>query len=159
MASTVARFNIRVYILLLDESKTSVLLSDEIVDMKYITKFPGGGIEYGEGILDCLHREAKEELGQDVEVIRHFYTTEFFQLSRFDPGDQIVSIYYECRLPENRDRRRLPLFRVTNSKFDFVENREREESFRWIALNKIEKEEVSFPIDQEVVTRIKYDLL
>ncbi len=54
----VTRFNIRVYILLLDERNNSVLLSDEIVDSEYITKFPGGGLEKGEGILDCLHREA-----------------------------------------------------------------------------------------------------
>jgi hypothetical protein len=42
---SIVRFNIRVYILLLDESKTRVLLSDEIIGGKYFTKFPGGGLE------------------------------------------------------------------------------------------------------------------
>lgn len=152
---SIVRFNIRVYILLLDESKTSVLLSDEIIGGKYFTKFPGGGLEYGEGIIDCLHREALEELGQEVEVVRHFYTTEFFQISQFIPGDQIVSVYYECCLPKNADGRRLPSFRVTNKKFDFVEVKEREESFRWQTFEKLNKEEMSFPIDQEVVSRLK----
>ncbi len=152
---SIVRFNIRVYILLLDESKTSVLLSDEIIGGKYFTKFPGGGLEYGEGIIDCLHREALEELGQEVEVVRHFYTTEFLQISRFIPGDQIVSVYYECCLPKNTAGRRLPSFRVTNKKFDFVEMKEREESFRWQTFKKLNKEEMSFPIDQEVVSRLK----
>ncbi len=152
---SIVRFNIRVYILLLDESKTSVLLSDEIIGGKYFTKFPGGGLEYGEGIIDCLHREALEELGQEVEVVRHFYTTEFLQVSQFIPGDQIVSVYYECCLPKNTDGRRLPSFRVTNKKFDFVEKKEREESFRWQTLKKLNKKEMSFPIDREVVSRLK----
>jgi len=152
---SIVRFNIRVYILLLDESKTRVLLSDEIIGGKYFTKFPGGGLEYGEGIIDCLHREALEELGQEVEVARHFYTTEFLQISRFIPGDQIVSVYYECCLPKNTDGRRLPSFRVTNKKFDFVEVKEREESFRWQTFKKLNKEEMSFPIDREVVSRLK----
>jgi 8-oxo-dGTP diphosphatase len=154
---SIVRFNIRVYILLLDESKTSVLVSDEIIGGKYFTKFPGGGLEYGEGILDCLHREAMEELGQEVEVARHFYTTEFFQLSQFNPGDQIVSIYYECCLPKNSAGRRLPSFRVSNSKFEFVEMKEREESFRWVAFKNLKREEMSFPIDQEVVSRFKQE--
>jgi 8-oxo-dGTP diphosphatase len=152
---SIVRFNVRVYILLLDESKTRVLLSDEIIGGKYFTKFPGGGLEYGEGIIDCLHREALEELGQEVEVVRHFYTTEFLQISQFIPGDQIVSVYYECCLPKNTDGRRLPSFRVTNNKFDFVEVKEREESFRWQTFKKLNKEEMSFPIDQEVVSRLK----
>ena len=152
---SIVRFNIRVYILLLDESKTRVLLSDEIIGGKYFTKFPGGGLEYGEGIIDCLHREALEELEQEVEVIRHFYTTEFLQISQFIPGDQIVNFYYECCLPKNTDGRRLPSFRVTNKKFDFVEMKEREESFRWQTFKKLNKEEMSFPIDREVVSRLK----
>ncbi len=152
---SIVRFNIRVYILLFDESKTKVLLSDEIIGGKYFTKFPGGGLEYGEGILDCLHREAMEELGQEVEVVRHFYTTEFFQISQFIPGDQIVSVYYECCLPKNTDGRRLPSFRVTNKKFNFVERKERAESFRWQTLKKLKIKEMSFPIDQEVVSRFE----
>lgn len=154
---SVVRFNIRVYILLMDESKTSVLLSDEIIGGKYFTKFPGGGLEYGEGIVDCLHREAREELGQAVELVRHFYTTEFFQLSQFDPSDQIVSIYYECCLPQNSEGNRIPLFRVSDEKYDFVENKEREESFRWAALNNLKTQEMSFPIDRQVVSRLCHD--
>jgi len=150
----ITRFNIRVYILLLDEQRESLLLSDEIVDGGHYTKFPGGGLEYGEGILDCLHREALEEFGQDVEVIRQFYTSENFVESRFVPGDQIICVYYECALQADHNGRRLPRFRVAERPFDFVEFREREESFRWRRLDEIEPEEMSLPLDREVLARL-----
>lgn len=150
----ITRFNIRVYILLFDEHRKSLLLSDEIVEGEYYTKFPGGGLEYGEGILDCLHREAREELGQDVEVLNHFYTSENFQASRFKPEEQIICVYYNCWLPENAQGWRLPVFRVTGQKFDFVENREREESFRWQTINTLREEDMSLPLDRLVVVRL-----
>lgn len=152
---TVTRFNIRVYILLFDERKKNILLSDEIVEGEYYTKFPGGGLEYGEGILDCLHREAIEELGEDVEVLRHFYTSEYFQVSRFKPEDQIICVYYECVLPENADGRRIPVFRVSERQYDFIEHREREESFRWQAIEKLRQEDLSLPIDRLVAARLR----
>ena len=83
--------------LLLDENRSNVLVSDEILFGDYFTKFPGGGLEYGEGIIDCLHREAREELGQDIEIVRQLYTTESFQPSLFIPDDQIICVYYQCR--------------------------------------------------------------
>lgn len=151
---SINRFNIRVYILLLDESQEHLLLSDEIVEGGYYTKFPGGGLEYGEGILDCLHREALEEFGQDVEVLRQFYTSENFQRSRFVPEDQIICVYYECRLPRDPNGRRRPRFRVAERTYDFVEHREREESFRWRRLDAIEPEEMSLPLDRVVLARL-----
>ena len=62
----VDRFNIRVYGLLFHGG--SVLVSDEMVQGRRITKFPGGGMMPGEGTLDCLRREIREETGLEVEV-------------------------------------------------------------------------------------------
>jgi ADP-ribose pyrophosphatase YjhB (NUDIX family) len=68
------RFNIRVYALILDRQEKNILISDERVAGLEFSKFPGGGLEFGEGVMDCIHREAIEELGQEIEVkinLRH----------------------------------------------------------------------------------------
>ena len=154
MTEDIRRFNIRVYLLLLDELEDSLLLSDEIVRGDYFTKFPGGGLEYGESLLDCLQREAREELGHEVEVLRQFHTSESFQRSTFAHQDQLICIYYECRLPRAAGGRREPGFRIAERPFDFVDHREREESFRWRRLDQIDPVELSLPLDREVLTRL-----
>src|SRR5437764_4412546 len=93
------QFNLRVYGLLLDSNKR-VLLSDEFIRGQYITKFPGGGLELGEGTRDCLKREFKEETNLDVTIGDHIYTTDFFQISGFNHVDQIISIYYFAHAEE-----------------------------------------------------------
>jgi len=148
------RFNIRVYILLLDETKTHILLSDEIINGEYITKFPGGGLEFGEGIIDCLHREAMEELGQDVEVIEQYYTSECFQASMFRPDEQIICVYYQCFLAADIEGNRIPRFRVTDRAFDFVEFREREESFRWQTIESLVPDDLSLPLDRTILAKL-----
>jgi 8-oxo-dGTP diphosphatase len=85
------RFNIRVYGIWLHEGR--VLINEELIRGQKVIKFPGGGLELGEGTIDGLKREWKEELGIDIQVIKHFYTTDFFQQSAFDDS-QVISIYY-----------------------------------------------------------------
>ncbi len=86
------RFNVRVYGILID-GENRVLLSFEQYKQHVFTKFPGGGLEYGEGTLDALKREFREELGIEPFNFRHFYTTDFFQQSAFNDS-QVISIYY-----------------------------------------------------------------
>ena len=93
------RFNLRVYGILINE-KRQVLVSDEYIRGGYYTKFPGGGLEFGEGTRDCLAREFMEEMNLRVEVGDHIYTTDFFQLSAFNPDHQIISIYYYAKALE-----------------------------------------------------------
>src|SRR3984957_15003342 len=92
-------FNLRVYGVLLGPNN-EVLVSDEFIRGEYITKFPGGGLEFGEGTRDCLKREFKEELDLEVEVGEHIYTTDFFQMSAFNNQQQIISIYYYAKALE-----------------------------------------------------------
>src|SRR5215203_387805 len=87
------RFNIRVYGVL-KNNKNEILVTDERIRCKEYTKFPGGGLEFGEGTRDCLKREFLEEMNLKVQVDEHLYTTDFFQMSAFNPEHQIISIYY-----------------------------------------------------------------
>src|SRR6478672_4994784 len=89
------KFNVRVYGLLINEND-QVLLSDEEEYGFRFSKFPGGGLEYGEGLIDALKREFVEECNAEVEVLEHFYTTDFFIQSAFNDS-QIISVYYIVR--------------------------------------------------------------
>jgi ADP-ribose pyrophosphatase YjhB (NUDIX family) len=135
-------FNVRVYGLLQFENK--ILLADEIIKGMYITKFPGGGLEFGEGTIDCLKREFLEELNQPIKNIRHFYTTDFFQVSAFNPNHQIISIYYLAE----------PLgelnFTTKQSIFDFDTIENDACVFRWIDKNELTSEMLTLPIDKIV---------
>ncbi|MCF8449363.1 MAG: NUDIX domain-containing protein [Taibaiella sp.] len=92
------RFNIRVYGIWIKEGR--LLVNEEQIRGRSIIKLPGGGLDWGEGIADCLKREWKEELGIDIEVLEHFYTTDFFQASAFDDS-QVISIYYRVSAPDD----------------------------------------------------------
>ena len=147
----IEKFTIRVYGILTDENKR-VLLSDEFIRGDYFTKFPGGGMELGEGTRDCLKREFKEETGLDVTIGDHIYTTDFFQLSAFNPSHQILSIYYFAQALE-------PIhYPIRTSFFDFDSNQlevyERTgetETFRFIDWDELTPDSVTLPIDKIVV--------
>ena len=149
------KFNIRVYGILINEQK-QLLVADEFIRGNYYTKFPGGGLEFGEGTRDCLKREFVEEMNLKVEVLEHLYTTDFFQESAFRPGDQIISIYYLVKALE-------PIaVRLSNLEFDFdadqlslYEKNNEIETFRFIDWNKLSEESVTLPIDKVVVSLIK----
>ena len=136
-------FNIRVYGLFLN-SQNHVLVSDEYQLDTHMTKFPGGGLEFGEGTIDCLRREMREECQQEITDIQHFYTTDFFQQALYFNDHQLISIYYTARLAE-------PLnFKIGYKPFDFEPNQNGNQSFRWVDTGKINPVEFTFPIDKHV---------
>lgn len=92
-------FNVRVYALL--EHKGKVMVMHEPFQGKLIYKFPGGGLEFGEGTVDCIKREFLEELNLNVDVTSHFYTQDFFILNAFDPSEQVLLIYYKASVSDN----------------------------------------------------------
>lgn len=141
-------FNIRVYALIIKQGK--ILLTDEIRFGIRMTKFPGGGLKLGEGTIDCLRREIQEEMGVEIEHIEHFYTTDFFQQTRFtNPPSQLISIYYRCRLTEKPD------VVFTDKPFDFEKNIEGAQVFRWAALQKLRDEDLTLPVDRVVLRKIQ----
>jgi len=148
-------FNIRVYGVLINEQK-QVLVSDEYIRGNYYTKFPGGGLELGEGTRDCLEREFKEEMNLEVEVGEHLYTTDFYQVSAFNPAHQIISIYY---LTNALEEIKVPL---RTKEFDFDEQQlevynkiQMTETFRFIDWQKFSADSVTLPIDKIVAALLK----
>ena len=139
----IKQFNIRVYGILINKNN-QVLVTDELIKGNEITKFPGGGLEFGEGTIECLKREFMEETNNAIEVIEHFYTTDFFQQSAYFLEHQIISIYYLVKPVSTFEI-------ITKEKiFDFTEREEYEQTFRWLAVNKITENHFTLPIDKLV---------
>ena len=142
------RFVIRVYALIVNEKK-EVLLSDEYMMDTLMTKFPGGGLEFGEGTVDCLKREALEEFGQPIEIISHFYTTDFFQPSKFHENAQLICIYYLARFTESIR------FKISDKPYDFPELKNGSQAFRWRPVKGMFFNELTYPIDKKVLEKLK----
>jgi 8-oxo-dGTP diphosphatase len=148
-------FNIRVYGILSGKNK-EVLVSDEFIRGGQYTKFPGGGLEFGEGTRDCLIREFQEEMGLAVKVTDHLYTTDFFQMSAFNPEHQIISIYYKVvALEEIRVPLRTRLFDFDEAQMDVYHKTGETETFRFVPWEFFSAESVSLPIDKVVAGLLK----
>jgi 8-oxo-dGTP pyrophosphatase MutT (NUDIX family) len=148
----VTRFNLRVYGIVIND-QGEVLISHERRNGFEFTKFPGGGLELGEGILDALKREFLEELGVPVESARLFYLNEFYQTSVFKTEDQIISFYYLVTLKSTKITvgvKNQPVGSMDSSDFEWVE---------WLALTDLIPDQMTFPIDKIVVTELKDSLL
>lgn len=135
-------FNVRVYGILVHENK--LLVSDEYIKGMNITKLPGGGLEFGEGPIECVIREFKEELNLDIEVTSHFYTTDFFVNSAFNTNSQVISIYYMVKALGKHE------FQVSDKVFDFNKKEEGAQSLRWIDLDKVSENDFTFIIDKRI---------
>jgi len=148
-------FNIRVYGILSGKNR-EVLVSDEFIRGNQYTKFPGGGLEFGEGTRDCLKREFLEEMSLRVRVTEHLYTTDFFQMSAFNPEHQIISIYY---LVEALEEIKVPLrtksFDFDEAQMEIYRKTGETETFRFISWNAFSEESVSLPIDKVVARLLK----
>lgn len=145
--STIDKFNIRVYGLMLNPLNQLLIAHEQINDFKF-TKFPGGGLEFGEGLTDCLVREFKEETNLTVEIDEHFYTTDFFQTSAFKQNEQIISVYYWVKTNQNWQQVSLAQHQV---KYGVrIENLR----FEWVDVNKITPDIFTFPIDKLVCEKI-----
>lgn len=145
-------FTIRVYGLIQND-ENQILITDEFQLNMKMTKFPGGGLDFGEGTIDCLKREMMEECNQEIKDIKHFYTTDFYQKALFWDDRQLISIYYLARLKE-------PIrFRISDRPFDFPDLINGNQSFRWISADRIIPEDFTFPIDKHVAHLLKEYLI
>jgi len=140
-------FNIRIYGLLINDLK-QVLVSDECRDGFSFTKFPGGGLEFGEGIKDALSREFMEELNIEIEIGDLFYINEFYQESAFNPAHQLISFYYLVHF-ENWQR-----IEAGKHEFPLCEDGEK---YRWVNISDLDPGDITFPIDKLVCSRLKLE--
>jgi len=108
-----------------------------------LMKFPGGGLEFGEGLNECLKREFAEELNVDVEIVEHFYTQEDFLVSRFRDNEQLLTIYY--------------LVNIVNEE-DFIILDPCIEKAEWLSIDQPENP-FSLPIDRIVFDKLKQKFL
>jgi len=139
------KFNIRIYGLLINELK-QVLVSDEYRNHFAFTKFPGGGLELGEGFKNALMREFEEELNLKVTVADLFYFNDFYQESAFNPTEQLISFYYFVKTENWKtilaDQHESPLT-------------EEGEKHRWINIEDFDVDDFTFPLDKIVAKRLR----
>lgn len=140
-------FNVRVYGLLIDEHK-QVLISDEEEYGFQFSKFPGGGLEYGEGLMEALIREFEEECQLKIDVLTHFYTTDFFIKSVFNDS-QVISIYYLVKASSDLN------LNIKTEAFDFDGEGDLKQSFRWKSIQDLASKDLTFPTDQKVLELLK----
>ena len=140
-------FNVRVYGLLINQNN-EVLVSDEEEYGFRFSKFPGGGLELGEGLIDGLKREFVEECDAEIEVLSHFYTTDFFEKSSFNDS-QVISVYYIVK-------EKAPLqLAFKDVIYDFDGEGEILQAFRWVKLEDLNIEDITFKTDKTVGQLLK----
>ncbi len=147
--------SVRVYGILINDQR-QVLVSDEYIRGNYYTKFPGGGLETGEGTRDCLKREFMEEMNLQVEVGSHIYTTDIYQQSAFNNAHQILSIYYFVKALENIT---VPLrtrsFDFDEAQLKIYDEKKQVETFRFIDWDDFSAEAVTLPLDKVAAGIVK----
>ncbi|EJL68071.1 NUDIX domain-containing protein [Chryseobacterium populi] len=129
--------NVRVYACAVKDKKVLTLFEEYAGEP--LMKFPGGGLEYGEGLLECLHREFDEELNVKIEIVEHFYTQEDFLVSRFRENEQLLTIYYIVNIINEGD------FLILDPCIEKTE---------WIDIDRPENP-FSLPVDQIVFNKLK----
>lgn len=134
------KINIRVYAIYVNENQELMAL-DEGYAGKKLVKLPGGGLEFGEGTLECLHREFAEELNLKIEVLEHFYTQEEFLASMFRENEQLLTIYYTVNILN------LDELKILDESIENV---------KWISLQ--EENPLPLPIDKIVFEKLKEKL-
>ncbi|MBC6109418.1 NUDIX domain-containing protein [Pedobacter fastidiosus] len=140
-------FNVRVYGLLINQNN-EILVSDEEEYGIRFSKFPGGGLEFGEGLIDGLKREFVEECNAEIEITAHFYTTDFFEKSSFNDS-QVISIYYLVK-------EKAPLELAFKTKiYDFDGDGELLQAFRWVNIKDLSVDEITFTTDKTVAELLK----
>lgn len=141
------RFNIRVYGLLIENNQ--LLITDEIRVGVKMTKLPGGGLQFGEGLEACLRREFEEELGATVSVGEIFYVNPFLQISAFRSSDEIIALYFWVQRHSGLQGA------FSTQRWDFPNDDDDQQIFRWVPMDTLDDREFTFPLDKAVVKKLR----
>ncbi|MBS7321261.1 MAG: NUDIX domain-containing protein [Myroides sp.] len=133
-------FNVRVYAVCIVNQK--LLTLTEPFAGKLVTKLPGGGLEYGEGTVDCLKREFKEELNIDITVGDVFYVQEDFITSLANDNKQLLTLYFFADILNLND---LKLLEIDIQKIN------------WVSLKA--DNPFTLPVDQIVFNKLRSKIL
>ena len=146
----VSRWNVRCYALILNPNRTHVLVARErFPDGSVGCKFPGGGVEPGEFLVDTLWRECQEELGttEGLTWLGHAYTNDFFVRSAFSDDEQILSVYHWMQA----DHEGIAWW---DEKPEGVAPEEPLLEMNWEAIATLKLESLRFPIDRHVASQL-----
>ena len=138
----------RAYGILINE-KQEVLISDEFRFGRYFRKFPGGGVENGEGIIDALKREFKEELSLKIDTYEFVFFNDYFQQSSFNPNQQVTCFYYLVKCAGANE------LTLKSYEIPLTEDGEKQQ---WISINKLNINSLTFPIDRDALKTLKIKL-
>lgn len=138
------KFNVRVYGLLVKDHK--ILLSREQIDDFKMLKFPGGGLEFGEGLRQAMIRELKEELEIEPDRLEQFYIAEEYVQSKLRANEQVIAVYYRI---EHQNAISLKP-KVQDTAF----GNKNELEFELRQLNESLVDELSFETDKQALTRL-----
>lgn len=145
------KFNVRVYGIYVQDQR--LLVTDELRGGYPMTKLPGGGLEFGEGIEDCLIREWQEELEVDIEVKDLFFVNRFLLQSAFAANQQVIALYFTVK-PLG------PLIgHFTTTPMDFLPGEGDKQAFRWLNLVTMTSDDFTFPTDKSLLPELKARLL
>lgn len=138
-------FNVRVYGLIVHDGK--ILISHEDIDGFKMTKFPGGGLEFGEDVKSCLLRELEEELHFSPKKLELFHVTESFIKSAFAEKEQVIAVYYFINENVN----------VTNETIrqDTKVGKHNLLWFDWQPINTELQDVLTFEMDKEVLQKLR----
>jgi len=142
-------FNVRVYALVVKNNR--LLISEEQHGGVFLRKFPGGGLQFGEGVLQALHRELMEELNADVVSASLLSVTEDFVVSFLNNKQQVIGVHYLVDLKQDYSD-------------DFLNNNHLELEnghiqFKWMSIDSLSAEDFTSSVDQNAFEKLKKHLL
>tara|TARA_B100000768_G_scaffold118340_1_gene109471 strand:+ start:266 stop:748 length:483 start_codon:yes stop_codon:yes gene_type:complete len=136
---------LRVYGFLMNYSG-QVLIAVERYNAIPMVKFPGGGVDWGEGHRDALIREFKEELDLSVKVKNNIYFNDFAVESVIDSKFQVQSFFYIVEALGSLEFQ-------THTSIEFPETDG--ERFVWCNIEELDENMFTFKIEKQAAIAFK----